>query len=276
MRIAELAAISKISAPTIHYYVKEGLLPNPLKTGKTMAYYTEEHVERLQIISKLKAEKKSIAVIKQILDQTLNGEDISETKNTGSSNRREDILQSAILLFREKGLHGTSITDIIQHAGAGRGTFYAYFNSKEDLFFECADQVLLEIDRGLNEINNEPDILKKLLARGSFFTNNYLKIINMINLIRGASVSGHIAFREKLDQIMKNLILPICKDLQEAMDQGLLQPTDPTLLGWMLFGTVEYTQFYFHSGCEGVPEDFPEKVWDIIINGCGKEVSSEK
>ena len=54
MTIGELANRTGISTQTIHYYLKEGLLPKPVKTSKTWAYYTRNHVERINMIKSLK------------------------------------------------------------------------------------------------------------------------------------------------------------------------------------------------------------------------------
>ena len=54
MTIGELAKRTGVSTQTIHYYLKEGLLPRPVKTSKTWAYYTNDHVERINMIKSLK------------------------------------------------------------------------------------------------------------------------------------------------------------------------------------------------------------------------------
>lgn len=45
-----------LSRQAIHFYVEEGLVPPPVKTGKTMGYYTEAHVERILLVKKLQEE----------------------------------------------------------------------------------------------------------------------------------------------------------------------------------------------------------------------------
>ena len=54
MTIGELSRRTGVSTQTIHYYLKEGLLPKPDKTSKTWAYYTYSHVERINMIRNLK------------------------------------------------------------------------------------------------------------------------------------------------------------------------------------------------------------------------------
>ncbi|MGE0321397.1 MAG: MerR family transcriptional regulator [Polyangiaceae bacterium] len=69
MRMAELAKVSGVSRETIHYYLREGLLPRPVKGGKTVAYYDESHLERLTLIRRLREEKYlPLAVIRRIVE----------------------------------------------------------------------------------------------------------------------------------------------------------------------------------------------------------------
>lgn len=69
MRMAELARESGVSRETIHYYLREGLLPRPVKGGKTVAYYDESHLERLALIRRLREEKYlPLAVIRRVVE----------------------------------------------------------------------------------------------------------------------------------------------------------------------------------------------------------------
>lgn len=274
MRVSELAAATGVSAPTIHFYVKEGLLPKPFKTGQTMAYYTDEHLEGLRMIKSLREAKYSIAMIRQILAEKSAGGKPAQPQQKSVSTRREDILNSAILLFREKGFKDTSITDIIQHTGAGRGTFYAYFDTKEELFFECADKVFLEIDRGQKEIENEPDILRKLQLRGMYFSKFYPKAIDMLNLIKGATLGGNETFREKLDQIMDNLAKSITEDIKQGTKEGVLSPAEPEIIAWMLVGAAEYSNYLIYEQGVDTAEQLLKDAWDIICHGCIAEGSN--
>jgi DNA-binding transcriptional MerR regulator len=68
MRMAELARRSGVTRETIHFYLREGLLPRPEKGGMTVAFYGEEHLERLRIIRRLREEKYlPIAVIRRLI-----------------------------------------------------------------------------------------------------------------------------------------------------------------------------------------------------------------
>ena len=47
--------------------------------------------------------------------------------------KRESLLNTAFELFTTKGIHDTSISDIVEKAGVAKGTFYLYFKDKYDI-----------------------------------------------------------------------------------------------------------------------------------------------
>jgi len=54
MKISELIKQTGVSKETIHYYIREGILQKPRKTGKNTAEYTEIHVEQIRTIKALR------------------------------------------------------------------------------------------------------------------------------------------------------------------------------------------------------------------------------
>jgi DNA-binding transcriptional MerR regulator len=69
LKISELADRSDVSVGTIKHYLREGLLPEPVKTSRNMAYYPEEFVERIRLIKQLQEERfMPLRLIKSMLD----------------------------------------------------------------------------------------------------------------------------------------------------------------------------------------------------------------
>ena len=58
---------------------------------------------------------------------------------------REKLLAAARAVFGSKPLSDARVTDITAAAGVASGTFYTYFDSKEEIFHEIAAQVLQEM-----------------------------------------------------------------------------------------------------------------------------------
>ncbi len=70
LRMGELAEASGVSAATIKHYLREGLLPEPVKTSRNMAYYPAEFAERIRLIKQLQEERyMPLRVIKDLLEE---------------------------------------------------------------------------------------------------------------------------------------------------------------------------------------------------------------
>jgi DNA-binding transcriptional MerR regulator len=70
LRMGELARASGVSAATIKHYLREGLLPEPVKTSRNMAYYPAEFVNRIKMIKQLQEERyMPLRVIKDLLEE---------------------------------------------------------------------------------------------------------------------------------------------------------------------------------------------------------------
>jgi DNA-binding transcriptional MerR regulator len=69
LKMSQLAEASGVSAGTIKHYLREGLLPEPVKTSRNMAYYPPEFVERIRLIKQLQEERfMPLRVIKRMLE----------------------------------------------------------------------------------------------------------------------------------------------------------------------------------------------------------------
>jgi DNA-binding transcriptional MerR regulator len=70
LRMRELAEASGVPAPTIKHYLREGLLPEPVKTSRNMAYYPPEFVDRIKLIKRLQEERfLPLKAIKNVLEE---------------------------------------------------------------------------------------------------------------------------------------------------------------------------------------------------------------
>ena len=68
MKIRDLVERTGVSRETVHYYIREGLLPKPRKRGRNIANYDDSYVERIRMIKELQDNYfLPLAVIKNIL-----------------------------------------------------------------------------------------------------------------------------------------------------------------------------------------------------------------
>lgn len=265
MKISELSAHSKVTPATIHYYVRLGLLPKPIMLGKSKAYFTINHLKLLHQIRTLKKKGLTLAAIGKIV--TSNSADTLQEKDIHAihTSKRDSIITSAIELFRSKGYDLTTVGDIVGRSGVGKGTFYQYFKSKEDLFFECAESVFFDIGRDDPTIRDENDGLTRLRNRSYSFLKYHTHMIDMLNLLRGASIEDASRLNQVVARVMKNLLDPLHSDITMAFMQGKLHFHDLRLLAFLVMGTGEYLTYYIqnHAGCD--VEEILSRIWNMVL-----------
>lgn len=250
-KISELSRMSSVPVPTIRFYLREGLLAPAIKTGKTMAFYTGDHLERLALIKKMQqVDGKTIAKIRDELGAMPAITAMPADAIITSSGKRDEIISAAIKLFIGKGLGESSIDDIAAEAHIGKGTFYRYFKDKNELFIECADTIFYRMYQNIwEEIKNEKDMVMRLQKRLSAFFDSYPKWIDMMNLMRYASVGDKPQLKNKFRAVLDQIINPIAHDLEILKSEGRLRSEVHCLeAGYVLMGMAEYSAALIHSG----------------------------
>lgn len=112
--------------------------------------------------------------------------------------KENKLLSTAFKLFTQKGVDNTSIQDIADDAGVGKGTFYLYFKDK----YEIRDKVIADYSRKL--------FTKALTALDKAYINNFEdQIIFIINYI--------------IDELTKNKI--VLKLISKNLSFGLYNNT---------------------------------------------------
>jgi DNA-binding transcriptional MerR regulator len=81
LKIGEIARKSGVPPSTIRYYVRQGLLPEPTKVNKSMAYYDEGCIEKIQAIRHLQETRYfPLSVIRNILRRMDDGLTLEEAQ----------------------------------------------------------------------------------------------------------------------------------------------------------------------------------------------------
>ncbi len=281
MRISELVQRSGVPRSTIHFYLREGLLHQPIKTGKTMGYYDESHLTRLQEIDSLKTEQRMpIAFIKQQLEmgkkqavQKL--KPVANALNDGKKNsldpkegRRRDITRTGIKIFSAKGYHRTRIQDITTELDISTGTFYTYFNNKKELFIEVVNEVVRTIvGEAAEAIKGENDFVKRSLIRGQVFYKNYSKYIEILSLLRAEMASEEKWAWDKVTKTYHELTQPLIHEIQEAIEQKVIRKVDADLLAYALTGLIEILSLRTKMDRKYDYEDVIDFIQEMVLGG---------
>jgi AcrR family transcriptional regulator len=218
---------STLTRNQVNRYLKEGILPQP-EEGEI---FSEYHLERLHMIEHLRSRYgislRDISGLFGVIVGSAAGETAEEPEEEKQAvDRRERIIDNATELFAAKGYHGTTIDEIVQATGIAKGTFYIYFDSKEELLVEVIkrliDSTLEKIDIEL-EHEEKKDFITRLETKGQELLELYLKRSELLYMLLGETV-GNPRLTEQSREVYARLAARIEEDLREGVEIGDIYP----------------------------------------------------
>lgn len=147
---------------------------------------------------------------------------------------RGEVLKRAMELFWQRGYEATGITELLEHMGIPRQSFYNTFGSKEELLFEAIDLYSINLHLALREAfsgDQTPfekiDSLFAMWARmldsscGCFFGNCVAEF-----------GQTHDTVTEKMESKLKSIQTIFTSIFKEAIERGDLHADrDPQVMG---------------------------------------------
>ena len=171
--------------------------------------------------------------------------------------RREQILDAAARLFAEEGYHGTTVGDICDDLGVGKGVFYWYFKSKEALFRELLRGTLFKLRRAQQEaIQNVDDPVERIELGIRASIAFYRSEPGYLSLIRTAA--RYDEFSGYLNQGQQTVVTDTAMHIKEGMAEGSIRHGDPELMAHGILGAIfHFVEVYFGTD-SGATVDRPQ------------------
>lgn len=160
---------------------------------------------------------------------------------------RDHILAAASRLMALRGYRATSLDDVLRESGVGKGNFYYYFRSKEELGYAILERVV----QGFVERVLEPcfsDSGAKPLDKVRCFLDRLLETQRQRNCVGGCPMGNlaselsdmHEGFRRRLAEIFTVWRERMTDTLREAQADGSLRSEcDPASLAHFLVAALE-------------------------------------
>lgn len=147
---------------------------------------------------------------------------------------KQNLLEKGRHLFGTYGLKRTTIADLTREAGIAQGSFYNFYDSKEDLYFEILEieesQLKEELLRELNPWEKHPrQYLKQMLHRSLAMVDEYPLIAQMY-LDNTMDILVRKLSDEKLERHFnkdKEDLLPLIIKWQQ---KGILRADNPEII----------------------------------------------
>ncbi len=244
----ELEEATGASSTTIHFYLRNGLLPRPQKTSHSRSLYTEEHLHILKKIIELKQTGLSLAQIENEVEEMVSRANHSKIDVVGQERERmrNRILAVSTREFATNGYSGTHVTNIIRRVRITPSLLYSYFSSKRVLLLECVRVLMSWSLRYVDSKQAEtPDPAERVLWL-IFGHGNVFKLGSAaLSLARVEGTQSDKELHKPLQQLFDNVIEHYTKELRAMPGgrEGEGRPIPEELLAHSLFGAHEQTMF---------------------------------
>lgn len=184
--------------------------------------------------------------------------------------KRNEMLDSARILFKENGFHKTKMEDIALRAGVGKGTLYEYFSSKQEIFDEACVEYVKSIHDYVKEISElDASFKDKLISlfkgkrneiEEDFEKNPVDYIMSYKNIISEKFVKTLFEYVTDMNIIIINII-------DQGKEEGVVIKEIPSdIIACSIVGTMgEYFKLKMQKKDYALKDD--DIVFNLLYNG---------
>lgn len=154
-------------------------------------------------------------------------------KTARGQRTRNKLLDAAEGAFGEEGFHATSIGDITRRASVALGTFYVYFDSKDEIFRALVahmnEMVRAWIADRVKDADDRLDAEYKGLVAYIEFARAHPNLYRIIEEAQFVAPDAHRAHYDSFAERYQ-------RNLDEAVEKGEIKPGDNVTRAWALIG----------------------------------------
>ena len=172
-------------------------------------------------------------------------------------------MSGAAHLFAERGYDPTSVAEIVESLGVGKGVFYWYFTSKEELLAEILKASNHDLRRRQQAaIGEEPDPVERLAIGVRATLDWFREHRDYFSIIQFAATDER--FAPVLRRNRETALGDTMRHIKDAIVAGRIPDRDPEMLALAILGVVEQlARRYLVDGDEPV-----ELVGDAAVSFC--------
>ncbi|MEL7670925.1 TetR/AcrR family transcriptional regulator [Methanobacterium sp.] len=154
---------------------------------------------------------------------------------------RKNLINKSMKLFEKYGLQKTTVDEIVRAAGISKGSFYLFYGSKEELYFDVLETVEGEFREKMfeNAFKTEKNKRKSFKA----FLNQMIELLITMPLYREINSTNYELLLQKLpEETLKKHIESDQEDISKYfrywMEQGWMRKVDMEALNGLLLSLI--------------------------------------
>jgi len=185
---------------------------------------------------------------------------------------REDILEAAAQVFRQKGFHGASMADIAGAVNLQKASLYHHVSSKQEILLALLDRALELLFERISAISTQSIPADKKLRQ---MIRAYLQILaentdlSAVLLFEHRSLerkqhARHVPNRDKFEALWRDV-------LSEGVKAKLFTCDDPALSTRALLGIMNWTITWYRPGGALEIDQIADQYSNLLLNGLLKK-----
>ncbi len=179
---------------------------------------------------------------------------------------RDDILDAAAQVFRSKGFHGASMSDIAKVLDVQKASLYHHVASKQEILLALLDRALTTLTEHIAAVSAQdipPDQKLRAMIRAylvGLAANADLASVLLFEhrSLDKRSHTRHVPFRDKFENLWRDV-------LEEGAARKVFAPTDIGLAVRAVMGALNWTLTWYRPGGEKSIEEISDEYSDFIL-----------
>ncbi len=186
-------------------------------------------------------------------------------KTARGKRTRDKLLQAAEIEFGDKGFHSAAISGITHRAGVALGTFYTYYESKEEIFHDLVSYMSQRTRRWIGErVAGAPDRMAAERLGIEAYIEFARRHKGIYRIITEAEFVANDAYREHYESFAS----AYHDNLKKAGESGDIREGDYETWTWAIMGIAVFLGMKYTEWDDNVPAArVAEIVTDLIANG---------
>ncbi len=181
---------------------------------------------------------------------------------------RDQILEAAAQIIRQKGFHAASMQDIAEAVNLQKASLYHHVSSKQEILVELLDQALDLLNERVSAVlaQNIPvdDKLRQAMRiyLGSLAEHADLAAVLLLEhrSLDPEYHDRHIPRRDRFERLWRDLI-------QEGVESGVFHDPDPSMTARALLGVMNWTITWYRPEGSSSIEQISDHFAALFLDG---------
>lgn len=181
---------------------------------------------------------------------------------------RDDILDAAAQVFRQKGFHGASMSDIAEALNVQKASLYHHVASKQEILLAVLERALGMLTNHIASIASQSipaDEKLRLMIRGYLGVLADHADLTSVLLFEHRSLdkkshARHVPLRDNFEKLWRDV-------LDEGVAKKTFALSDTGLATRAIMGTLNWTLTWYHPNGPKSIEQIADEYSDFILKG---------